>query len=92
MSAHPVTLNDRILAQVVTVLARRHPGKPVIANDVAPEQELREFGLDSLATVNLMLAIESEFDIFIPQADMVPQNFRSISAIAAMIANMAIAA
>ncbi len=92
MSAHPVTLNDRITSQVVSVLARRHPGKALVAADVAPERELRELGLDSLATVNLMLAVESEFDIFIPQADMVPQNFRSVKAIAAMVATMAIAA
>lgn len=92
MSAQPVTLNERIITQVVSVLARRYPGKTLAANEVTPERELRELGLDSLATVNLMLAIESEFDIFIPQADMVPQNFRSVDAITAMISNMAIAA
>ena len=92
MSAHPVTLNERIVTQVISVLARRHPGKSLVAADVTPERELRELGLDSLATVNLMLAIESEFDIFIPQADMVPQNFRSVNAIAAMVSNVAIAA
>ena len=92
MSAHPVTLNERIITQVVSVLSRRHPGKTLAANDVTPERELRELGLDSLATVNLMLAIESEFDIFIAQADMVPQNFRSVNAIASMMSSMAIAA
>jgi acyl carrier protein len=50
-----------------------------------PDQDLREAGLSSLDSVNLMLAVEGEFDLFIPQAEMTPENFRSVRSIAALI-------
>ena len=53
---------------------------------MAAPQDLREAGLTSLDMVNLMLAVEAEFDIEIPQADMTPENFRSIETIEALVA------
>jgi len=85
-------LYARISRQVVSVLERRHQGKSFFLSEVTPERDLRELGLDSLATVNLMLAIETEFDIFIAQGDMVPHNFRSVDAIAGLLSKMALAA
>jgi acyl carrier protein len=85
-------LTARIHQQVVMTLDQRQPAKAGSFACVLPEQDLRELGLDSLGTVNLMLAIEGEFDIFIPQDQMKPQNFRTIAAIAAMVGNIAIAA
>jgi acyl carrier protein len=35
--------------------------------------------------VNLMLAVEAEFDLKIPDADMTLRNFRSISAIEVLV-------
>jgi acyl carrier protein len=42
-------------------------------------------GLSSSDMVNLMLAVEDEFGIAIPERDMRPANFRSISSIEALI-------
>ena len=42
-------------------------------------------GLSSLDTVNLMLAVEGEFDLFLPQVEMTPENFRSVLAIATLV-------
>jgi acyl carrier protein len=50
------------------------------------EAELREVGLTSLEMVNLMLAVEAEFDLKIPDADMTMHNFRSITSIEALVA------
>jgi len=74
----------RISAVVQSVLARRHVKAPV-----GPSDDLRDAGLTSLDMVNLMLAIEAEFDIEIPQADMTPDNFRTIEAIEALVAVLA---
>ena len=74
----------RISGVVQGVLARRQLKAPAGAS-----QDLREAGLTSLDMVNLMLAVESEFDIEIPQADMTPDNFRSIEAIEALVAVLA---
>ncbi len=35
--------------------------------------------------VNLMLAVELEFDIAIPQSDITPENFQSLSSIRALV-------
>lgn len=85
-------LYDRIAQQVVSVLERRHPGTMIYPSEVTRDRDLRELGLDSLATVNLMLAIETEFDIYIPQGDMVPDNFRSVNAMATLVSGLALAA
>ena len=69
----------RVLALVDNLLAKK--GRPA----ADPGQDLREAGLSSLDTVNLMLALEGEFDLFIPQGEMTPENFRSAGAIAALI-------
>ena len=53
---------------------------------------LREAGLTSLDMVNLMLAIEGEFDIEIPQSAMTPDNFDTIAAIEALVSVTACAA
>jgi acyl carrier protein len=58
----------------------------------APGADLMESGLTSLDMVNLMLSVEAEFDIEIPQTAMTPDNFRSIRAIEAVILNLRSAA
>ncbi len=73
----------RILALVDAMLAKK--GCPAAGS----EQDLREAGLSSLDTVNLMLAVEGEFDLFLPQAEMTPENFRSAPAIAALVGRLA---
>jgi acyl carrier protein len=35
--------------------------------------------------VNLMLAVELEFDIAIPQSDITPENFHSVAAIESLV-------
>jgi acyl carrier protein len=48
---------------------------------VSPEEDLTNIGLTSLDMVELVLSIESEFDVSIPETHITPANFRSISAI-----------
>ena len=42
--------------------------------------------------VSRMLAVEAEFDLMIPTADITPQNFRSIAAIDALVSRLGNAA
>ena len=39
--------------------------------------------------VNLMLAVEAEFDLEIPQEEMTPENFRSIETIERLVEALA---
>lgn len=71
---------DRITAIACRMLLKRG-----VASIPGSDDNLREAGLTSLDMVNLMLAIEAEFDIEIPQSAMTPDNFDTVAAIDALI-------
>jgi acyl carrier protein len=84
MHNEPVlSTRERVADIVIQILERRLGSRPVLDSD-----DLRKVGLSSLDMVNLMLAVESEFDLKIPETDMTPQNFRSLSAIDALITTL----
>jgi acyl carrier protein len=74
---------DRVVGIVHEMLQRRGIGRPILI-----DEDLRDVGLNSLDMVNLMLAIEAEFDLKIPDSDMTLRNFRSISAIDTLVASL----
>jgi acyl carrier protein len=49
------------------------------------ERRLSDLGVSSLKMVDLMLAIEVEFDIAIPQSDITPESFYCVASIRAMV-------
>jgi acyl carrier protein len=78
---------DRIIAIAVRMLVKRGVNTVPGSSD-----NLREAGLTSLDMVNLMLAIEAEFDIEIPQSAMTPDNFDTVTAIENLVSVTAKAA
>jgi acyl carrier protein len=77
---------DRLLALIERVLER--PG----AGPTLPlEASLSELGVSSLKMVTLMLSIEVEFGLSIPQNEITPENFRSISSIETLVARLSAA-
>jgi acyl carrier protein len=75
-----VVPRDRVLQLVKKIVENNS-----IIRAVSMDHQLTEAGLSSIDMVNLMLAIEAEFDIMIPASDISPANFRSISTIEALI-------
>jgi acyl carrier protein len=75
---------DRILGIVERLLSN-----PTLIAGLKADQPLYDVGLNSLDMVNLMLAVEAEFDVEIPQEHMAPENFRSVAAIDRLIAAVA---
>jgi acyl carrier protein len=71
---------DRITALINRMLAERSLRFPAV-----PDDDLRSLGLSSLDMVNLVLSVESEFDVNIPDADITPARFRSIATIATLV-------
>ena len=69
----------------VAQLVRRLLVKRAIERPVGPDDDLSASGLSSLDLVNLMLSVETEFDIKIPDREMTPTNFRSIARIDALV-------
>ena len=53
--------------------------------DVSPGSRLFDTGLTSMDMVKLMLEIEAEFDLTIPQADITPKNFETVDTIERML-------
>jgi acyl carrier protein len=82
-----MSVSERITAVAIRMLAKR--GNNTVP---APQANLRDAGLTSLDMVNLILAIEGEFDIEIPQSAMSPENFDTMAAIEALISTVAKAA
>lgn len=76
-------LRARLLGLVEKVLER--PGAGVA---LPPEAALSELGVSSLKMVSLMLSVEAEFDLIIPQNEITPENFRSISSIDALLTRL----
>lgn len=76
----PAGWQSRIYGIVTSLMSRRE-----LAADLAPDQPLYDAGLSSLDMVNLMLAVEAEFDLEIPQQHMTPENFRSVAAIGRLV-------
>ncbi len=59
-----------------------------IAQPVKPQQDLREAGLTSLDMVSLVLSVEQEFGIKVPEREITPTNFRSIATIETLVARL----
>jgi acyl carrier protein len=74
---------DSVSNVVHRMLSGRSITRPVGADD-----DLRQAGLSSLDMVNLVLTIEAELDVRIPEADITPANFRSIALISKLVTNL----
>jgi acyl carrier protein len=79
-SDHLALAADRIAALVRAILEKRGAARPV-----ERDEALSDCGISSLDMVNLMLAVEAEFDLKIPDRDMTPANFRTIARIEALV-------
>ena len=59
---------------------------------VSREDDLRDAGLSSLDMVNLMLRVEAEYDLQIPEEDMTAENFRSVARIGRLVTQLRLSA
>jgi acyl carrier protein len=75
-----LTLREQLIS-----LIRRILGPPASARPLPIDARLADLGMSSLKMVNLMLSIEVQFDLAIPQAEITPQNFDSIASVEALV-------
>lgn len=73
-------VQGRLLALVKSILKQN-----AIASDLEPTTLLVDVGLTSMDMVNLMLAVEAEFDFTIPQPDITPENFQSVATLERLV-------
>ena len=74
-------VSERLISLVRAVLG----AGGVVPNPFPLDAQLSDLGISSLKMVNLMLAVEVEFDIAIAQGDITPENFHSLQSIEALI-------
>jgi acyl carrier protein len=55
---------------------------------IHPDDDLRVIGLTSLDMISLVLAVEAEFGLLIPESNIRPENFQSVSAISGLLATL----
>jgi acyl carrier protein len=74
-------VSERLISLVRAVLG----AGSVIPNPFPLEAQLSDLGISSIKMVNLMLAVEVEFDIAIAQGDITPENFHSLQSIEMLV-------
>jgi len=86
MPDHSITdLSGRLTDLVRSILANS-----AIERSFSSEDPLVEIGLTSLDMVSLMLRVEAEFDVEIPQSEITPENFRSVAAVEGLVRKIAL--
>jgi acyl carrier protein len=81
--------SDADVTNRVTSLVRKVMEKRAISRPVGIDDDLRACGLSSLDLVNLMLSVEADFSVNIPERDMTPANFHSIARIVDLVRSCA---
>ena len=76
------SVQDRVLSVVRIVLEQN-----AIIADVHPESRLVDIGLDSMDMGALMLKVEAEVDLTLPQPEITPENFQSVKTLEILILN-----
>jgi acyl carrier protein len=79
------TTSAAISQNAITGVVHRMLKQRSIDRQALPEEDLRDVGLSSLDMIELVLSVESELDLTIPEAAITPRNFRSIAAIDALV-------
>ncbi len=72
------------IARVVYRLLADHS----IERTFGDEDDLRDVGLTSLDMASLVLSVEAEFDLLIPERDITPANFRTVATITALVTSL----
>lgn len=78
-------LNAQSTAERITRIVQRLLVEHSIDHAVSLDEDLRQAGLSSLDMVSLVLAVEDEFALMVPESGITPANFRSIAAISRLV-------
>lgn len=74
---------DRVRGLVVGILAARQAARPF-----SDDETLIEIGMTSMDMVTLLLSVESEFNVDVPQHEINVDVFRSVATIHALIGRL----
>ena len=83
-SKEPSDGSEARIAAVVQALLKEHS----IERTFHSQDDLREVGLTSLDMASLILSVEAEFDLMIPEPDIMPVNFQTVSTITNLVTRL----
>jgi acyl carrier protein len=76
---------NRIVQQRIETIVRTFLKGVATDRVIAPDENLVDLGLTSMDMVNLLLAVEAEFDVTVPGTNLNPAHFRSITGIERLV-------
>lgn len=80
--------NAQSVTERISRVVRRLLTEHSIDRPVDVDEDLRQAGLSSLDMVSLVLSVEEEFELMVPEASIMPTNFRSIAAISQLVESL----
>ncbi len=80
--------NAQSLEQRIAGVVQRLLTEHSINRVVGAGEDLRQAGLSSLDMVSLVLSVEEEFGLMVPEVSIMPANFRSIHAISQLVESL----
>lgn len=63
----------------------RHLDPPVVDRPLPEDVPLAQLGLDSLASINLLLDLEDTFEVSFPDEMLTPETFRTVGSLRAAV-------
>ena len=78
-------IQNRTAQQRIETIVRTFVKSVSTDRVIAPDENLVELGLTSMDMVNLLLAVEAEFDVTVPGTNLNPAHFRSIMGIERLV-------
>jgi acyl carrier protein len=79
-----LTIRERLIGLVRQILGAQAAQRPLPI-----DARLADLGMSSIKMVNLMLAVEAEFNLAIPPAEITPASFESIASLEALLERLA---
>ena len=81
-------MNDLTARERLLTVIRQVLGQPAGSRPLPIDARLSDLGMSSIKMINFMLAVEVEFGIAIPQGDITPENFQSISSVETLVVRL----
>lgn len=81
-------INDDSPEARVASVVRRLLVERSLSPAIQPADDLRLAGLTSLDMISLVLAVEAEFGLLVPETHIKPDNFQSVAAISGLVTTL----
>ncbi len=82
MASRPIPARDTLEQQLITLIAERLLETQV---GFGPESDLYQHGLDSMAIMQLLVLLEEEYGVSIPESALTRKNFASVRQLAGLL-------